>query len=227
MFTKEQIDYLYRFCEKHVVFFYELQTELVDHLANGIEEEMDKDKSLSFESALDRVYALFGIFGFATFVREKQSQVFKKVRKEFWLLVLKQFRWPAVLTFLLVVASVYTVAALSSLAGIILTCAVVLSTAGYEFYQYRISGRFFKKVGKKFLLRINVLPTGFFWVYFLFYFQIYSHQVWELTPLSSNPIWTALFSGLSVVSIIASIHLDQQIKEKLTHDYPQVFYIAR
>lgn len=94
MFTKEQIDYLYRFCEKHVVFFYELQTELVDHLANGIEEEMDKDKSLSFESALDRVYARFGIFGFATFVREKQSQVFKKVRKEFWLLVLKQFRWP-------------------------------------------------------------------------------------------------------------------------------------
>ena len=38
--TPAQIQKLYAFTIKHYVVHYDLQTELVDHLANGIEEQI-------------------------------------------------------------------------------------------------------------------------------------------------------------------------------------------
>ena len=35
--TKNQIDELYKFTRKHYVYHYDVQSELVDHLANDIE----------------------------------------------------------------------------------------------------------------------------------------------------------------------------------------------
>ena len=40
MLTDEQIAALFAFCEKHLVRHYDLQVELVDHLANAIETKM-------------------------------------------------------------------------------------------------------------------------------------------------------------------------------------------
>ena len=40
MLTKEQIDYLFDFCRVNGVKPYDVQVELVDHLANGIEKEL-------------------------------------------------------------------------------------------------------------------------------------------------------------------------------------------
>ena len=36
--TKEQIQQLYKFTRQHYVEYYDVQTELVDHLANDIEQ---------------------------------------------------------------------------------------------------------------------------------------------------------------------------------------------
>jgi len=36
--TESQIEQLFTFTQKHYVDWYDVQTELVDHLANGIEE---------------------------------------------------------------------------------------------------------------------------------------------------------------------------------------------
>ena len=41
--TTEQIDQLYRFTRQHYVEWYDLQTELVDHLANAIEEQWQEN----------------------------------------------------------------------------------------------------------------------------------------------------------------------------------------
>jgi hypothetical protein len=43
-----QIDYLFAFCKKHYVHHYDVQVELVDHLANAVEDEMKKDGNLFF-----------------------------------------------------------------------------------------------------------------------------------------------------------------------------------
>jgi hypothetical protein len=71
MLTNEQIGQLYIFCEKRFVHFYDVQVELVDHLANAIEAKMAADEKLDFQTALTRVHADFGPLGFAGFVNSQ------------------------------------------------------------------------------------------------------------------------------------------------------------
>ena len=74
----EQIDRLYRFTREHFVEHYDLQTELVDHLSNAIEEEWKENPKLSFEEALQKEFKKFGVFGFMDVVEKRQSALSKK-----------------------------------------------------------------------------------------------------------------------------------------------------
>ncbi len=62
--SKEQIQKLYTFTHQHYVEYYDLQTELVDHLANAIEEQWQENPKLSFDEALQIEFKKFGVFGF-------------------------------------------------------------------------------------------------------------------------------------------------------------------
>lgn len=62
--TENQIQQLYKFTEQHYVEWYDVQTELVDHLANGIEHQIGLNPELSFESALNNEFKKFGVLGF-------------------------------------------------------------------------------------------------------------------------------------------------------------------
>jgi hypothetical protein len=73
MLTKEQIDALFIFCASHSVRHYDVQVELVDHLANAVEDKMAK--GTSFYDALKSVHADFGILGFASVVNAKNQSL--------------------------------------------------------------------------------------------------------------------------------------------------------
>ncbi len=91
-----QIEQLFVFIEKKYVKYYDLQVELVDHLATSIEEMLANNNKLTFDEALRLVYDNFGIFGFAKIVQQKEEQVIKLGKK----LLLKEmrnfFRWPQI-----------------------------------------------------------------------------------------------------------------------------------
>ena len=55
--SKDQIDQLFAFTKKKMVHWHDLQVEIVDHLAERIEEEMNADSKLGFDDALAKVYA--------------------------------------------------------------------------------------------------------------------------------------------------------------------------
>lgn len=80
MLTKE-IDYLFQFCQDQRVYYYEIQAELVDHLANAIEAEMAERKDLTFEAALEKVFADFGPYGFSPIVRQQTKQLTNSAKK--------------------------------------------------------------------------------------------------------------------------------------------------
>ena len=107
--SNEQIQQLFLFTEKKFVRWYDLQVELVDHLANKIEAEMSADKALSFERALGNVYASFGIFGFAKIVREKEEALRKANNKLLWQEIGKQFTWPNVVRSFAILGLIFTV----------------------------------------------------------------------------------------------------------------------
>jgi len=86
--TNEQIQDLYKFTRQHYVEYYDAQTELVDHLANDIEQIWEKEPNLSFEKARDKSFKKFGVFGFMDVV-DKRTQV---LEKKYWKLVWQVFK---------------------------------------------------------------------------------------------------------------------------------------
>lgn len=79
--TAEQIERLYVFTRQHYVEYYDLQTELVDHLANAIEEQWESNPKLTFEEALQMEFKKFGIFGFMDVVNKRKGALQSKYNK--------------------------------------------------------------------------------------------------------------------------------------------------
>jgi hypothetical protein len=96
MITDEQYESLFAFCRKHYVQYYDVQVELADHLSAAIEERMSNNPKLSFEQALDAVYAGFGIKGFADIVAAREKMVSKQCRKQKWKLFFSYFTVPKI-----------------------------------------------------------------------------------------------------------------------------------
>lgn len=94
--TEEQINLLFKFVEKKFVKEYDLQVELVDHLACRTEDLMTSDPSISFDRSSEKVYADFGLFGFAKLVKERTRAASENGRR-LWLHEFKQlWQWPEV-----------------------------------------------------------------------------------------------------------------------------------
>lgn len=86
--NQDQIQHLHTFIEKHYVEWYDVQTELVDHLATGIETQWQTNPNLSFDDVLKTEFKKFGVCGFSDVVEEKT----KALNKHYWLLIWEEFK---------------------------------------------------------------------------------------------------------------------------------------
>ncbi|MDX6745590.1 hypothetical protein SHK09_02200 [Polaribacter sp. PL03] len=105
--TQNHIQELYKFTKKHYVYHYDVQTELVDHLANDIEEIWEEHPNLSFEDARQKSFKKFGIFGFMDVVEAKQKQMNKRYRKILWRFFKEWFTLPKIVITLTIFLSLF------------------------------------------------------------------------------------------------------------------------
>ncbi|MBJ2173490.1 hypothetical protein JBL43_04535 [Aureibaculum sp. A20] len=107
--TKQHIASLFTFTEKHYVEWYDLQTELVDHLANDIEQIWKEEPNLTFTEARNKSFKKFGVFGFSELVKKRQNALNKK----YWKLILKEFKLffslPKILLTAFLIASYFSI----------------------------------------------------------------------------------------------------------------------
>ena len=96
--TNLQIDNLYKFTRQHYVYHYDVQTELVDHLANDIEEIWEENPKITFENARDKSFKKFGIFGFMDVIEAKQKQMNKRYWKILVRFAKEWFTLPKIIT---------------------------------------------------------------------------------------------------------------------------------
>lgn len=82
--TTEQANLLFAFAKSKGVEDLDLQDEVVKELAGKIYIEMSDRPSLSFHQALENVYSRFPITGFAVFLNEKQKEIRKYCRKQYY-----------------------------------------------------------------------------------------------------------------------------------------------
>ena len=92
--SNTEIQDLYCFTRKHFVEHYDLQTELVDHLANDIEMMWEENPHLSFEEAKNRAFKKFGVFGFMDAISSSQKAMSKRYRAYLWQELKQWFQIP-------------------------------------------------------------------------------------------------------------------------------------
>lgn len=174
--TQEQIDQLFTFTKKHYVEFYDVQVELVDHLANAIEAQWEVNPNISFDEALQAEFKKFGIFGFTGLVEQKQNELHKYYNKMLWTEVKKFFTIPKILLTILLFLLVHFILEKSGemgetfgLAALILSF-IVFTIDGLRFIFKTKNEQ--KKQGKSWLMQsvaqqVFSIPTiGFCGVYF-------------------------------------------------------------
>lgn len=129
--TEVEINQIFDFTKRHYVEFYDVQVELVDHLANAIEEQWKENPNISFEDALQNEFKKFGVFGFTGLVEQKQTELHKYYNKMLWKEVLKFFSIPKVVITVLLYLSVFYILKNYGTLGEIIILALLIALFTY------------------------------------------------------------------------------------------------
>lgn len=212
--TTEQIEELFSFTEKKFVRYYDLQVELVDHLAERIEEELEANPSLSFKTALGKVYNGFGLFGFAKIVQQKEAEVIKTNNRIWRQEVKKFFTIPKIIFTICLFIVIYQLSAIieSVYLGVSLMIFWLLYNIGslYFFYKHKI-----KKVKKLLLLRYNP-HTSFSWIPVYQYILLVHYE-------NINRFWFTVAILVGVIVQLSYLKLYKKIQLQAFKLYPEAF----
>ena len=216
----QQIETLHVFTRNAGVKYYDVQLELVDHLAANIEAQMDANPSLDFEEALKEVYATFGKDGFKKIIKEKKKQVGKRSNALF-LIELKQFfTFPKIIISITIFLALLFVAPfLSDDNRYYLIVVTGLLISAYHVYT-ELTTR--KKKMKKALSLSAVIPGGI-WVVVLV--NNYASFSWA-DQVSRHNLPSVIFSVSVVCLVLIQVALGniyyKMIRQAEEH-YPAAF----
>jgi len=231
--TPEQIDELFAFCQKHYVRHYDLQIELVDHLAAAIEDQFSKDEHTTFDSALNNTFKDFGIFGFAKVKEQKQKALERKYRNLILKYTLEYYRLPKfILTFACTLVLFTAIRLVHNPFWIIIPYFFALagSVSYYLFWLYPKRYKINVKRGMSFMA-LDYLKDKQFVAMIVLQIPIQSIQISYLMDyqLLSNLLLAFIISfllvTLTIFLYISLVILPDKIREHFTQQFPQ-FIIA-
>lgn len=222
--TQEQIDQLYIFTRQHYVEYFDVQSELVDHLANAIETEWQENPKLSFDEALNKEFKKFGVFGFEDVVEQKQKQLTRKYYSIIWLHFKEFFGLPKIVLTALSVFAMY-----SFLANVAYPKEIALSF--YMVFLIIIFYQFFKnkkkqeKENQKWLFKNIIFNYGSTIGIFTLLFQILNFSINGIEIFLGTNLFL-LFIAIILVSLfvfgyIIMFLIPPKAEEYLSKTYPE------
>ena len=221
--TPAQIDQLYTFTKQHYVEYYDLQTELVDHLANAIELEWETNPTLSFETLLNKEFKKFGVFGFMDVVEEKQKAMNKRYNNWVWNHFKAFFKLPKIIWTLLSVLLLFHMMksiTISHEVASLLTLIILISLWAGLIRMNKKRIKTAKEEGKKWLLKDIIFGyssiTGMSYLPFQIFFQFEHHSNQFTLFLMSLFIVSMLIIEYIIFFIIPS-----KAEEYLEKTYPE------
>lgn len=152
--TTGQIEKLFAFTRQHFVEWYDLQSELVDHLANAIEQEWLQNPNRTFEEILNNEFKKFGVFGFMDVVEERQKFLNRKYTRLIWSYYREFFGLPKIILTVALFIGLHTIIKLTADSDVFPTIVVSF---------FLISGFFTFK--KRYHLKQKVKKTGVKWFF--------------------------------------------------------------
>lgn len=170
--NEKQLAEIKFFISKKGVRYLDVQMEIIDHVASCVEEKMNENSDLSFETALKETHASFGIFGFGGVEDGITNGLSKKYNRIFWRQFLALFGVKYVGVFLLLGFLLYkiqifvndynnlmsiVIPSLISIVGLVIVFR--LNFKKYKnFLVYRISASYLAFLGS-FLLCLNLIVS--------------------------------------------------------------------
>lgn len=225
--TEAQIQDLYTFTRKHYVEYYDVQSELVDHLANDIEAIWEENPELSFEKARDTSFKKFGIYGFMNVVEEKQRQLNKKYIATIFKFIKEWFQLPKLIITVFLVWCFFEIQRFNQSYNIytVLYFAIIL----FEIVKMYTSRKKVKlkntTTGKKWMLEDIILVQGLgSFVLILFYtFDLFMPSSKNFLELSIyGRFFTAFLMVISLlIGYITTYTIPSKIEELLEEQYPE------
>ncbi|NOQ91465.1 MAG: hypothetical protein GQ552_01965 [Flavobacteriaceae bacterium] len=228
--SKDQIAQLYTFTRQHFVEWYDLQTELVDHLANDIEQIWKDEPNLSFDQAKNKAFKKFGIFGFSDVIEKKQNALYKYYWKMVWGIFKDYLKLPKVILTMLITLVIFTIINTFNdkkiFIYIYLTLHFILILGFLIHEQIQINKKN-KTTGKKWMFDNIITSMG--GVGFLMYIQLqvlsrFTDINWSVQNQVMVSTILALFSILSYILIIV---IPKKLTEKMTSLYPQYKLLSK
>lgn len=161
--SDEEVEKLYAFTKKHFVYYYDLQVELVDHLANAIEEKWAEQPQLSFDDVLKAEFKKFGIFGFTGIVEKRQLALQKKYNKLLWGYFKEFFKLPKImLTLALILFVVQAMQYIHPVVGGVLALSILLFSTLRFFVLNRQYNKKVKRTSRRWMLEETIFRCGGF-----------------------------------------------------------------
>ncbi len=225
--TAEQIETLYAFTRQHYVEYYDVQTELVDHLANAIEAAWEENPELTFNEILHTEFKKFGIFGFMDVVEKRQLAMGKKYNKMVWHYAKGYFKLPKVVMTAMLTLLYFLV--LHTSTGyqhvVVLASAMILFITALWF-QFRLlikNKKINKATGKKWMFRDTIFNTG---VISFFTAPQFLHIIWQISDTAYENTYIQIgFSCLiilvSVLQYVVLFVIPSKADEHLKAAYPE------
>ncbi|WP_430399743.1 hypothetical protein [Flavobacterium sp.] len=225
----EQIDRLYEFTRQHYVEYYDLQTELVDHLANSIEEQWQQNPKLSFEDALKIEFKKFGVFGFSDVVEKRQVALNKKYNKLVW----KHFK--AFFTLPKIIGTIGAIGLINLLLSklffksdivLILFGLIVISFCFSIVYFSRKNKKDYNLSGKKWLFKEIILGRSSLVGMVNLPIQIIIHSEKVLDTSFGVLAISFLLVSMTLIEYVVLIEIPRRAEEYLKETYPEYNFVA-
>lgn len=226
---KQDIDRISKFVEGKYVDYYDVQVELVDHIATAIEEKQAVDPGKEFEEALEEVYRSFGVMGFADLVMTKEDAMAKQRMQMWWHECKTWFAWPKVALTVLILLAVYFLAEAGYARHLIYGFQFwMLSLFGYYCLHLWKVKREYRPENKK--QRLLLLQSGMLYgmltvpvlmPFITGAFKMFSYDFAQ--PVDTPSWYLALLMGLITIVYLAFVQVEKTIFAKAKELYPEMF----
>ena len=225
--TENQIEALYKFTRQHYVYHYDVQTELVDHLANDIEEIWQEYPKLSFEQARDKSFKKFGIFGFMDVIEAKQKQMNKRYWKIILRFVKEWFSFPKIASTVSFFLLLFLLLKIKYSEFLIVGVLIILSLIDFtgQLKRRKREKRIRKEKEKIFLLEAMIGQTkeGFSSIALVNIVNFINLMKISFSSLENH--WLLLISFcvtlLSILFYVSNYVIPQKAQELLQETYPE------
>jgi hypothetical protein len=227
--TSEETKELFRFCQKHYVYQYDVQIELVDHLASSVEERWQQNPEIPFQKALMDSFGKFGIYGFSKIKEQKEKELRRKYNRLLWGYLLDFYHWPKMVMTVAFTMIFFSLLRFTENGFWVMSTYFVAMALLVLVYFYKIFPKYFKvktKPGKSFLLlqRLkDVQMAGFFIIQFPI--QAYNFRRWFDSVLFDNT-WVLLAISFFTISLTILLYgnffyLPQKIREHFMEQFAE------